>query len=183
MTSKLSEKTESKLNCEELEELYVKNEKLVYQCLRRCFPAYWLDEDFQQEAKLALWRACQDYDPEKGALSTLAWAYIRNQINQQIRLANCQKIPKNAVSLSEVVFGDSNGGDTMRLEDVLPSAPDVEWHDWQAWWDSLTKRQKQVITLRCDGKSYRDIEGILGISHTLVWQEIGRARKNARKYL
>ena len=62
------------------EELYIANEKLARKCLLRFFPALANDEDVLQTARMALWRACQDFKPGKWQLSTLAYTYIRRDI-------------------------------------------------------------------------------------------------------
>lgn len=180
MTSKSSEKTESKLSCEEL---YEKNEKLAYQCLRRYYPQVWLNEDYQQEAKMALWCACRDYDPEKGAISTFAWVYIRNHMSKILRLENGVKKPKNVESLSEIIFEDGNGGNAIELEDIIASAPDVDWCDWKTWWNSLTERQRQILSLRFSGAKMKEMEKIVGVSRTIIAQETVKAKKKAERYL
>lgn len=179
MISKSSPETASNTSCEEL---YIANEKLVYQCLKRYFPHLQYDEDTQQTAKMALWRACMDYDPEKGALSTLAWRYIRNTIRAELRLANCKKRPKSVISLSTAVLSDC-GGDSLELWDCLSSTPGVDWCDGKGWWDSLTERQRQILRYRIAGKKIREIAEMLGYSHTLIENEINTARRAAKRYL
>ena len=164
------------------EELYIANERLVYQCLKRYFPHLQYDEDTQQTAKMALWRACMDYAPEKGALSTLAWRYIRNTIRAELRLANCKKRRKSVISLSTAVLSDY-GSDSVELWDCLSSTPDVDWCDGKGWWDSLTERQREILRYRYDGKTYREIAEILGYSHTLIETEVRIAHKEAKRYL
>ena len=164
------------------EELYIANERLVYQCLKRYFPHLQYDEDTQQTAKMALWRACMDYAPEKGALSTWAWRYIRNTIRAELRLANCKKRRKSVISLSTAVLSDY-GSDSVELWDCLSSTPDVDWCDGKGWWDSLTERQREILRYRYDGKTYREIAEILGCSHTLIETEVRIARKEAKRYL
>lgn len=179
MISKSSPETASNTSCEEL---YIANEKLVYQCLKRYFPHLQYDEDTQQTAKMALWRACMDYDPEKGALSTLAWRYIRNTIRAELRLANCKKRPKSVISLSTEVSSDY-GSDSLELWDCLSSTADVDWCDSKGWWDRLTERQRQILRYRVAGKKIREIAETLGYSHTLIENEINTARRAAKRYL
>lgn len=180
MISKSSPETASNTSCEDL---YIANEKLVYQCLKRYFPHLQYDEDTQQTAKMALWRACMDYDPEKGALSTIAWRYIRNEIYAELRRANCAKRPKSVLSLSAIVLPDEHGRKSLELSACVPSTPDVDWCDGKSWWNSLTDRQREILRYRYDGKTYREIAEILGYSHTLIETEVRIAHKEAKRYL
>lgn len=180
MISKSSPETASNTSCEEL---YIANEKLVYQCLKRYFPHLQYDEDAQQTARMALWRACMDYDPEKGALSTLAWRYIRNEIYAELRRANCAKRPKSVLSLQAIVLPDERGRKSVELSACVPSTPDVDWCDGKSWWDSLTERQRQILRYRVAGKKIKEIADMLGYSHTLIENEINAARKAAKEYL
>ena len=43
------------------EELYLVNERLAYWVLAKFYPAFQMDEDYQQMAKIGLWQACLGY--------------------------------------------------------------------------------------------------------------------------
>ena len=178
MISKSSPETASNTSCEEL---YIANEKLARKCLLRFFPALANDEDVLQTARLALWRACQDFKPGKWQLSTLAYTYIRRDIIKEWRSSKRTKRAQETISLSTLIRDKS--GSEYELEEVLPGAKNVDWCDSKAWWDSLTDRQREILRYRYDGKTYREIAKILGYSHTLIENEVRIAHKEAKRYL
>lgn len=163
------------------EELYIANEKLARKCLLRFFPALVNDEDALQTARMALWRACQDFKPGKWQLSTLAYTYIRRDIIKEWRSSKRTKRAQETISLSTPIR-DKSGGE-YELEEILPGQKNVDWCDSKAWWDSLTDRQREILGYRYDGKTYREIAEILGYSHTLIETEVRVARKEAKRYL
>lgn len=102
------------------EELYIANEKLARKCLLRFFPALANDEDVLQTARMALWRACQDFKPGKWQLSTLAYTYIRRDIIKEWRNSKRAKRAQETISLSTPIHDKS--GNEYELEEVLPGA-------------------------------------------------------------
>lgn len=64
------------------EKLFFDNQNLIYDYLKKNkqYPDFPMEtkEDIFQDASEYLWRACLDYDPQKGAFSTFAYVVMDN---------------------------------------------------------------------------------------------------------
>ena len=82
------------------EELYLKNEALVCHVLNKKFPMNRFDDDFQQIARLGLWKACLRYDETKSKFSTYAVPAIENEIKMELRKKSRKPIE---ISLDDLI--------------------------------------------------------------------------------
>lgn len=160
------------------EELYFKNEALVYHVLHKKFPMSCFDDDFQQIARLGLWKACLRYDETKGKFSTYAVPCIANQIKMELR--KMSKRPQE-VSL-EAMISTSNDDSNLSISGTLIGESDVEFAD-TTWTHHLTERQKLILDLLCDGMVQADIAKEIRMSQTMVSREVTKIRKIAEKYM
>lgn len=158
------------------EELYFKNEKLVYHVLHKKFPMSRYDDDFQQIGRLGLWKACLSYDETKGKFSTYAVPCIENQIKMELR-----KMGRRPVETSlDTLVKDSDG---LTISGLFMSEKDVGFVD-TIWVDKeLTDRQKRILGLLYDGMVQADIAREIGISKTMVSREVTKIRDIAQKYI
>lgn len=116
------------------EELFMKNQRLVYYCLKgvTCPPAW--TEDCIQEGMLELWRVCQKYKPDLGyAFATYAVPCIRGAMQRFARdFVSVIKIPRpmfddgtytevQVSSLNELM-NDENSAD--EFINFVPAEPD-----------------------------------------------------------
>lgn len=162
------------------EELYFKNESLVYHVLHRKFPMSRYDDDFQQIARLGLWKACLSYDETKGKFSTYAVPCIANQIKMELRKMGRKPIE---VSLEALVKGTDENSETLTISGMLIGEQDVGFVD-TIWVDKeLTDRQKRILGLLYDGMVQADIAREIGISQTMVSREVTKIRNVAQKYI
>lgn len=69
-------------------ELFEQNINLAYSYLQKhtIFLRGYDPEDLQQEALLALWRACLTYQPARGKFSTYATTCIANRFKDLIKI-------------------------------------------------------------------------------------------------
>lgn len=162
------------------EELYEKNEKLVYGAMHKHFPDRAYDEDMLQEARLALWEACLEYNPDKGRLSTFVYLKIRQRILQIIRMEKAQKRFADVLSLSEPLKEDPRAG---TLEDVLVCEDNVEWHDWEGGMNALSERDRQILLLYCAGHQQEEIAARYDTSKANISRIIQKTRRLLKKYL
>ena len=162
------------------EELYFENEALVYHVLHKKFPMSRFDDDFQQIARLGLWKACLRYDETKGKFSTYAVPCIANQIKMELRKMGRKPIE---VSLEALVKDADENSETLTISGMLIGEQDVGFVD-TIWVDKeLTDRQKRILSLLCDGMVQADIAREVGISQTMVSREVTKIRKIAQKYI
>ena len=162
------------------EELYFKNEALVYHVLNKKFPMSRFDDDFQQIARLGLWKACLSYDETKGKFSTYAVPCIANQIKMELRKMSRKPIE---VSLEALVKDTDENSETLTISGMLIGEQDVGFVD-TIWVDKeLTDRQKRILSLLYDGMVQADIAREVGISQTMVSREVSKIRNIAQKYI
>lgn len=162
------------------EELYFKNESLVYHVLHRKFPMSRYDDDFQQIARLGLWKACLSYDETKGKFSTYAVPCIANQIKMELRKMGRKPIE---VSLEALVKDTDENSERLTISGILIGEQDVGFVD-TIWVDKeLTDRQKRILGLLYDGMVQADIAREIGISQTMVSREVTKIRNIAQKYI
>lgn len=162
------------------EELYFENEALVYHVLHKKFPMSRFDDDFQQIAKLGLWKACLRYDETKSKFSTYAVPCIANQIKMELRKMGRKPIE---VSLEALVKDTDENSETLTISGMLIGEQDVGFVD-TIWVDKeLTDRQKRILGLLYAGMVQADIAREIGISQTMVSREVTKIRNIAQKYI
>lgn len=141
------------------EELFSKNQKLVNYCAMGFTVPTYLYEDLLQEGRLALWRACQDFDETRGfAFATYAIPSIKGAYHKFCRTTVPQvKIPRSmfddgtyrevkVTSLDEPLDYEDSESATLRdvvagevdfypelfedqIEDFLRTIPEGLYHD------------------------------------------------------
>ena len=158
------------------EELYFKNEALVYHVLHKKFPMSRFDDDFQQIARLGLWKACLRYDETKGKFSTYAVPAIENEIKMELR-----KMSRKPIETSlDALIMDTSG---LTISEICMGEQNVEFVD-TIWVDKeLTDRQKRILSLLYDGMVQADIAREIGISQTMISREVSKIRNIAQKYI
>lgn len=70
------------------EQLFTQNQGLAYSYLQKhtIYLRGYDQEDLQQEALLALWKACLTYNPKKSKFSTYATTCIANRFRDLIKI-------------------------------------------------------------------------------------------------
>ena len=158
------------------DELYFKNEPLVYYVLNKKFPMNRLDDDFKQIARLGLWKACLRSDETKGKFSTYAVPAIENEIKRELR-----KMSRKLIETSlDALIRDA---DELTISEVCMSEQDVEFIDTAFVDKELTERQKRILSLLYNGMVQADIAREIGISQTMVSREVAKIRDIAQKYI
>ena len=162
------------------EELYFENEALVYHVLHKKFPMSRFDDDFQQIARLGLWKACLRYDETKGKFSTYAVPAIENEIKMELRKMSRKPIE---ISLDDLIRDTSDDTDGLTIFGICMGDQDVEFVD-TIWADKeLTERQKRILSLLYNGMVQDDVAREIGISQTTVSREVAKIRNIAQKYI
>lgn len=95
-------------------ELFKENMPFAIFIFKKYFPNLPLTEDWIQIAYIGLWRACQVYDPEKGAITTLAAVFIRDAVLNEYRTYK-KYANASTVSLSSPIVE----GEAMTYEDLI----------------------------------------------------------------
>lgn len=165
-----------------MDEKVRENENLVRWVLGRFFPGWEHDEDLHQIGLIALWRACETYDPEQGVkFSTYATKCIRAAILTEFRRQSAQHVPDVALSLDEpcrAYEGEATYGEVLK-------GKEFEYCDVEGYFDRLgklkNKKVKPAVILRAYGMELREIAAAFNISHQRVYQLMQMARREWEK--
>lgn len=142
------------------EERFRKNENIAYYVLKKSFPQYQFDEDFQQIAKLALWKACMTFDADKSSFSTYAYRCCCNEILMELRK---KKGILQTVSIDDEVM------EGVTFENLIPC--EFDFAQSVALRESikmLDERKKRVLIMSASGYTQREIGEVIGVTQTVV---------------
>lgn len=152
-----------------MEELFIENENLIYHVLKTHFPMYYFDEDIRQIGAIGLWKACKKYDlhvSKFSKFSTYACLCIKNEILHHLRIQNAKRrhldIPLRSI---DEILKDT---DDVSLGDTIVGMENIEYIDWDGFWNSLSLNEKKIVYLRINGYNQKEIGRILGISRSLI---------------
>ena len=162
------------------EELYLANEKLAYWILAKYYPAFQTDEDYQQTAKIGLWKACIGYKEDTQIkFSSYASRCILNEICNYFRDSG-QTSRDGVSSLSlDVQIND----DDTTLANLIPGDKDVLFIDFNEFWESLTSREKKIVTMLIQGLTNREIGNRIGVSNQRVSEIRLKAKQKFLNYI
>ena len=119
------------------EELYLANEKLAYWILAKFYPAFQMDEDYQQVAKIGLWKACLGYKEDAQIkFSSYASRCILNEICNYFR--DSGQTSRDGVSSLSLDVQINDDGAT--LANLLPGDKDVLFIDFGKALQAVKKR-------------------------------------------
>lgn len=111
-------------------------------------------EDLLQEGKMAIYKDLDNYDENKGALSTFCYTSVRNRIYVVSKsYSNWDRTDMNNEAISKIE-GDNTFN---RLYSMLKTTINYQS-------DKFTKTELQVLYLLADKKSFQEIDSILGIT-------------------
>lgn len=158
------------------QQLIEDNMNLVYFVLHKYYPTFVGDEDIVQTGMVALCKAANTWDEEKGAFSTYAVLCIQNGIRHYFR---DNKKHKNILSLDYEVRGKD--GEPKEFGDLLVGEEDVDYVNVEDVYNNLSSKDKEIFNLRCAGMNNTDIGKYLGCSHQAIQQRVRKIRKIWRK--
>ena len=162
------------------EELYLANEKLAYWILAKYYPAFQTDEDYQQTAKIGLWKACLGYKEDAQIkFSSYASRCILNEICNYFRDSG-QTSRDGVSSLSlDVQIND----DDTTLANLIPGDKDVLFIDFNGFWESLTSREKKIVAMLMQGLTNREIGNSIGVSNQRISEIRLKAKQKFLNYI
>ena len=166
---------------DDIETRYLENEKLVYYVINKYFYVYIHDEDIEQAAKLALWKACLFFQEDKGyAFSTYACKIIYNELRHEdyLRRSPDRQVP--IVSLQERIKDEGRG---YTREERIVGQKDVGYIDTEAIFGRMTEQSIQIFLAWMAGKTQQEIAKEFGVTQTRVSQIICNVRKRVQAYV
>lgn len=172
----------------DMDELIEANIGLVRGVINKKFSYLSGDDEAYQCGLIGLWRALQIYDPERGALSSLAYKCISYEILGLIRHRN---VGIKTISLQSTVASDSDKdpstGCETTLEDTIPSFIDyysdyVDCEDTErALRKRLTERQNATLTALLRGETQSSVAKVYGVSKAAISRDVSKIREQYRK--
>lgn len=155
------------------------NMGLVYFLVKKHYPTYAFDEDIQQIGMIGLCKAAQKWDSEKSTFSTFAAKCIIHEIHNEFRRRSRQKRFCQTISLN--ARSDDGKRESDELIGNLVGDSDVNYFNGEPFYSQLTPRQLQILELRGQGKSNREIGELFGISESNVGRQVRRMKWLWRK--
>ena len=143
------------------EKMLVENENLVFFTISRYFPSYIHDEDVRQIGRIALWKACEKYDPANGAaFSTYCTRAIQNEVKKYLQYFTRCGRNTPTISLDDSIKKDSPRDNYQKIADKL----DVDFIDTEAISRHLTPKHKKLLRIYLDGHNCQEAAKLFGVS-------------------
>jgi len=158
----------------DLEALYKKNEKLVYFTLNKYYPTYANDEDWQQNGRMYLWKACLHYDENKGAFTTFAVHTIKNSISSEMRKGLSQK---RGSGKTESVYLDEVQPESKRIQCSL------DFVDRDGFYNAVPEYCRSTVQLMENGYTKSEASKMLGVSFEAIRLRLKKAKEIADAYI
>jgi len=150
--------TNSKIR-EREEQLILDNMGLVVSLARSFKPKDALElDDYIQSGRIGLWKAIQKHNPKRGALSTIAWYYIRWEIIRNMPKSHRSKGKElKLVNFTDFPYGLPKVIENKDYETILSELEP----------SNLTVKEKGVLRLRVAGYTMQEIGERFG--HSRGW--------------
>lgn len=169
------------------EDYYTKNEKIVWYTLNRYFPGImhptysgkgYDREDFEQLAKVAMWKGYNGYVPTHGkgaSINTFVIKCIRNEIGMALHKAKrWRRESITFVTVDEAYdeqiapTGDIDDSAFAKYENV--ESQDIVDKLYVTFWTNLSERQREVMTAIQDNpeQKHHEVAARFGLSRAAV---------------
>jgi RNA polymerase sigma factor (sigma-70 family) len=154
----------------------------------RSFPLVGLPiEESEQEARIALWKAANSYDPAKGEFEPFASTVIRNHLRNVYDKTKRRSVEVTALDVPAVNQEDTDGG-SLKETSILSPDPspllEAERNDIRSalrdGFASLTPSQREALQSYANGNNYADIAREKGVSKAAIRQMVQRAADQVR---
>ena len=158
------------------DELIQENENLVHFVLQRKYPTRANDDDAIQSGLIGLWKAIQQYEPERNIkFSTYAYRCISNEILTFIRKESRQ------TQLTLMPLTDDVEDSNQLPKYDMQQEEQLSLIDALTYTDALLDEDKFLLRLYLEGYSVTDVGKILGITKQAVCARMIRIRNTVRK--
>ena len=161
------------------------NSGLVRCVVNRYFPAHIHDDDFLQEGLIALWEASMKYDAGRGVkFNSYASVFIRRRCVDELRRRN-RHDGRAAYSLDEPgIFGESRVEALRDADDeyaaLISEIAARQMLDEIRESGGLTETQLNIMSLRIEGQTLKQISKNIGIHMTRVYCGLKAVRQAAK---
>ncbi|MBL1410814.1 RNA polymerase sigma factor [Sphingobacterium faecale] len=154
--------------------LYERHKRPLAAQLLKLLKSEELVEDTLQDVFLKLWEYRGKIDTDR-AFAPLLYRMARNKVTDIYRRAYRDMSLRDKLAYEGEPLAESADIDLIKQEDLQALHKAM---------DSLPIRQREVFTLhKIEGKSYKEISEMLGISHAAINQHIYRATQSLHRTL
>lgn len=170
------------LEHKQAEALFHKNKDFAYFYLHKYLPSKAFDEDIQQVALLAVWKACLHFDPEIGtSFTALASKFLFGDLTRYF--SNMSKKWGNTILFTDYenfdgngkVFGGSNLFESVREKDDPIGAIDT----YDTIIELFDETEKKIFDMLVEDKSQIEIGKEIGCSPQNVSLKIQKMKLKA----
>jgi len=173
-----------KISQKEKEALFLDNQKLIHYFLqKRGFsPSHPDYEDLLQECNLRCWRALQEFDPEKGAISTYLAKVCFNAIGLYLRKKRKKPQPEIYLDAEVGPWWEYQGNAQVFNHETIAD-PDTEADFLEARilstlsLSNIELKLRIVFFLSYLGYTQQESAKIIGVSQAQVSRLLSRARR------
>jgi len=173
-----------KANQKEKEALLVDNQRLIHYFLKRhgFYPSHPDYEDLFQDCNLRCWRAIQEFDPEKGTLSTYLGKVCFNTIGHYLR--SKKRKPNPEIYLDSGInplFEYQGNSQVFRHESIPDPDAGADFLELRIFsilgLSNLKPNLRKVILLSYLGYTQQESAEIIGVSQAQVSRLLSQARR------
>lgn len=150
---------------------------LVYYLINRYYPTFITDEDVIQSGMLGLCQAANTYDESRGV--TFASYASKCILNEVINEFERRKRYQGVISLETKRFSGDMDSDT--IGDFLIGDEDIDYIDYDAFYNQLSPQNKELVDLKRIGLTARDIAHMKGCSEQAITKRLRKLRRKWRK--
>ena len=167
-------------------ELFDKNQALVHHVYNTCFKHKLSshlrnnnEDDFIQEGYMALWTACEKFDPNKGVeFSTYAYTCIKCEMTELLmKLTNNGRFTKS-VDVTCSLDDATNGIWKQHELTPAPEREDISWI-WES--NVLSELEQKIMRKRYEGYTMREIGEQLGYSGAYIHKKYKSAIEKLKR--
>lgn len=174
------------MKAEEQNEFLEKNKYLVLYLISKYYKSSLDDEDLYQEGMIALWKAMNTYNAEKGEWKVYASIYVRNALSNYIRAKTRKK--RNFEEGTVVISINDTAPfteESMTWEQFIPERKTTGYSDIEEkeFFKKLNKEEEEIVKYKLAGYSVREIAKRKGKSTQSIYQKMKTIRKKAEKSL
>lgn len=149
---------------------------LVRFVLKQYYPMHLYDDDYIQEGMIGLWKALKRFDSSRGVrFSTFAviciLGEVRSYIRREMRRPTTYSLDFPITEEGDYTLGDTLYSDCDMFEDRLLNKIDTE-RDLLHLKNQIDDIGRNILYLKIEDKSQREIAEELGVSRTKVFNEI-----------
>jgi len=171
----------------ELYQQFSDNEPLIYFTIKLFYPDLLYNEDIRQVGAIGLWKACNNYNPDKGTFSTYAVDVIHRQI-QRYYFLNYRRITAKDCTFISLDDKTHSKDEETDIANIIPDREathkleEIEIKiDFKIFRKQLSIKEQEVVNMLEQGYNPYRISLKIGVSPQAICSRLDKIRKKAVK--